>query len=179
MRRMRWDRKLLTIGIAAALVLALILAAVAVVTFSGIRKSAERIASRAEEGYTSLTERLGNPANVSDMYSIARRGQYPDRMKYGGFDVAFLGDMEYIGGEFLMEDINFTHELEFHLRVYDTENVYDDYDELSAYTQFGDSFSMMRDGEIYYVSYLCGREEYRFAVKCTPLTKWFIDEWGA
>lgn len=174
---MKWDRKLLIIGIAAVVFLLAAMGVVAIVTFRGIESSADRIEGRAAEGFESLSERLGSAENISDMYTISKRGHYADRTKYGDFDVSVLQGMEYAGGEYLEEGLEYTYVLEFHLRAYDKENVYDENDSISAYTKFTDSFTMLKNGTKYYVSYMNGGEEYRFVVECAELTEW-LTEWG-
>lgn len=174
---MKWDRKLLIFGVAALTFLLAAIVWVAAVTMHGIENSAERIEKRAEEGFESLTDRISNAANISDMYTITRRGHYADRTKYVGFDVRVLQGMEYAGGEYLEEELEYTHVLEFYLRVYDKENVYDENDSISAYTKFTDRFTMLKNGAKYYVRYTSGGEEYRFVVECAELTRWLAD-WG-
>lgn len=171
---MRWDRKLGGLTIAALLLVILAAAGVVWWTMIGTQSSGERIAGRAEDGYSDLMERVADPENVGHTM-IARRGKYDNQSRYADFDEAWLNDMVLAGHEYLEENISYTHTVKFLLRTYDTENIYLPDDTRLVYGRYTDEVMLFRNKETYYAIYRSGDMEYRFIVECAPLTEW-LDE---
>jgi hypothetical protein len=168
---MRWDRKL---TLFAVLALAVCVAAAGLLLWGTNRRmvhAAERIEGAAEEGFERLTERIARADNVFRV-NVNRRGKFEAQQRYRGFNPAWLKRMEFIPGEYLDEDVNYTHTVSFRLKSYDTENVYSHRDSPVAYTRYDDSASLAKSGAVYYVTYLEGNAAYHFMVSCPPLTEW-------
>ena len=168
---MRWDRKLAAFALAATLLLAALAGGLIFLTHLSMGNVTERIAGAAEEGFASLRERLEKPENVFRV-NVTRRGKFEGQQKYRAFDPAWLREMVYVPGEYLDEDVSYTHTVAFRLKSYDTENVYSHRDAAVAYTRFDDGVAMQKDGDLYYVTYHTGNTEYHFIVTCPPLTEW-------
>lgn len=167
----RWDRKLTAFAIAVTVLLAAAAVFVVIATGSGVRSSVDRIAGRADEGFASLLERVQSTENVSQVI-INRRGKFEDQAKYRDFDPAWLASMELVGYEYDPDTLQYDCSLKFALRRYDTENVYHVNDGISVYTKFSDECVFYITGDTCCVGYLDGETEYRFVVKCAPLTEW-------
>ena len=171
---MRWDRKLIRFAAAAVVLIALLAGVLLFFTVHSMNHVTERIAGEAEEGFRSMTARIGErPADVFRV-TIARHGKFESQLRYRDFNPAWLCSLEYVPMEFLFEDAeeSYSHKVTFRLKTYDTENVYSHRDSWTAYTRYDDSVLMLRDGEIYYIYYQEGSREYYFAAICPPLTEW-------
>ena len=168
---MRWDRKLTIFAVLTVVLAALAAGLLLWSTYMRIEHAAERIEGAAEEGFSRLTERLGRTDNVFRV-TVNRRGKFESQQKYRRFNPAWLLSMEFVPGEYLDEDVSFTHTVAFRLKSYDTENVYSHRDAAVAYTRFDDQVSMAKSGELYYVTYLEGGTEYHFIARCGPMTEW-------
>ena len=168
---MRWDKKL-TVFAVVALVIAVSAAGLLLwVTGRRMANAAERIEGVAEEGFGRLAERVARADNVFRV-NVNRRGKFEAQQRYRGFNPAWLKSLAFVPGEYLDEDVNYTHTVSFRLKTYDTENVYSHRDTPVAYTRYDDSVSLAKAGDIYYVTYVEGSTEYHFMVSCPPLTDW-------
>ncbi len=156
----KWDTR---ISIFSAIVIICFAAAfvyLSVRTGQSVENSAETIEGRAEEGFARLDKRLGDGFV---RYHITRRGRFDSRQMYAGFTADLLDGMEFCDGSFLSGDIEYTHTIKLILKS----------DEISA--AVGDEAVFFKNGELYYVGYKEGRNEYRFAVKCPSMTEWFAE----
>ena len=168
---MRWDRKL---TVFAVLALAVCAAAAGLLLWSTNRemaRAAARIEGAAEEGFGRLADRVAQARNVFRV-SVNRRGKFEAQQRYRSFNPAWLRSMEFVPGEFLDEDVEYTHTVSFRLKSYDTDNVYSHRDSPVAYTRYDDSAQLAKSGEVYYVTYVEGDTAYHFMVSCPPLTEW-------
>ena len=168
---MRWDKKL---TVFAVLALVLALAAAGALLWGTNRRmahAAERIEGAAEEGFGRLMDRIARTDNVFRV-NVNRRGKFEAQQRYRGFNPAWLKQMEFLPGEYLDEDVEYTHTVTFRLKSYDTENVYSHRDSPVAYTRYDDSAALSKSGSVYYVTYVEGAAEYHFMVSCPPLTEW-------
>ncbi len=168
---MRWDRKLTVFAVLAVILAALAAGLLLWATHMRIEHAAERIEGTAEEGFDRMTERLARTDNVFRV-TVNRRGKFESQQKYRRLNPAWLRRVEFVPGEYLDEDISFTHTISFRLKSYDTENVYSHRDAAVAYTRFDDQVSMAKSGDLYYVTYLEGGTEYHFIARCGPMTEW-------
>ena len=168
---MRWDRKLAVFSVCALLVVLAAAGALFWFTQRSMANVSERIAGAAEEGYDHLLARAGRAENVFRV-SINRRGKFESQQKYRRFDPSWLREMIYVPGEFLDEEVSYTHAVTFRLKSYDTDNVYSHRDSPVAYTRYDDSAEMRKSGGFYYVTYVEGNTVYHFIVTCDPLTEW-------
>ncbi len=168
---MRWDRRLTSFAVFALIVI--LAAAGALLWFTHLRMVAasERIAGEAREGYEHLMERLERTDNVFRV-NVNRRGRFEMQQKYRGFRAAWLRQLVYVPGEYLDEEVEYSHTISFRLKSYDTENVYSHRDAPVAYTRYDDTAALMKSGELYYVTYLEGATEYHFIVSCPAMTEW-------
>lgn len=158
--RGKWDKR---IGIFSAIVILCFAAAfvyISVRTGQSVENSAETIEGRSEEGFMRLDKRL---EGGFVRYHITRRGRFDNRQMYAGFTEDLLDDMEFTDGAFLSGDIEYTHTIKLILKS----------DEVSAAT--GDEAVFFKNGDLYYVGYKEGGNEYRFAVKCPGMTDWFAE----
>ena len=174
---MRWDRKLTVFAVLAVILAALAAGLLLWMTQMRIAHASERIEGAAEEGFSRVTERLARTDNVFRV-TVNRRGKFESQQKYRGFNPAWLKTMEFVPGEYLDEDVSFSHTVSFRLKSYDTENVYSHRDAPVAYTRYDDQVSMAKSGELYYVTYLEGSTEYHFIVRCAPVTEWLDSKAG-
>ena len=168
---MRWDRKLAVFAVLT--VIAAVLAAGLLIwtTHMGMLRAADRIEGAAEEGFFRMTDRLTRTENVFRV-SVNRRGKFEAQQKYRSFNPGWLRELVFVPGEYLDEDVEYSHTVSFRLKSYDTENVFSHRDSPVAYTRYDDSVSMAKSGELYYVTYVESSTEYHFIVKCAPLTEW-------
>ena len=174
---MRWDRKL---AVFAAFALVIAAAAAGLLlwrTQVRMNHAAERIEGAAEEGFARMTERLQRSDNVFRA-SVNRRGKFEAQQKYRSFNPAWLKRLEFVPGEYLDEDVNYTYTVSFRLKSYDTENVYSHRDSPVAYTRYDDSAEMAKCGDLYYITYVEGSMEYHFIATCEPLTEWLKEMEG-
>ena len=167
----RWDRKLTAFAIAVTVLLAAAAVFLVLMTGSGVRSSADRIAARAEEGFDSLYRRISGEENVSQVI-INRRGKFEDQIRYRDFDPEWLKSLRLTGYEYDADDLVYDRTLKFALRRYDTENVYRVTDGIGVYTKFSDECVFYIAGDTCYVSFMDGETEYRFVAQCEPLTEW-------
>ena len=168
---MRWDRKLTVFAAGAVLLVALLAAGLLFLTANRMGNVSERIAGAAEEGYADLMDRVAKAENVFRV-NVSRRGKFEGQQKYRALRPEWFSEMEIVPGEFLDEDVSYTHTITFRLKSYDTENVYSHRDSPVAYTRYEDGASLQKSGEYYYVTYQTGNTEYHFIVTCPPLTEW-------
>lgn len=168
---MRWDRKLAVFAIVALILTAAAAGFLLWMTHARITSAADRIEGAAEEGFARLTERLRRTDNVFRV-NVNRRGKFEAQQRYRGLNPAWLKQMAFVPGEYLDEDVEYSHTITFRLKTYDTENVYSHRDSPVAYTRYDDSAAMAKSGDLYYVTYVEGSMEYHFIVTCAPLTEW-------
>ena len=168
---MRWDRKLTMFAAAAVILIAALAAVLLLLTQTSMNHAAERIAGEAEEGYADLMKRVSAADNVFRV-NVTRRGKFEGQQKYRALRPEWFREMEIVPGEYLDEDVNYTHTITFRLKSYDTENVYSHRDSPVAYTRYEDGAALQKCGDLYYVTYQSGNTEYHFIVTCPPLTEW-------
>ena len=168
---MRWDRKLTVFAVLTVTACVLAAGLLLWTTHRGMLRAADRIEGAAEEGFFRMTERLARIENVFRV-SVNRRGKFEAQQRYRSFSAAWLKELVFVPGEYLDEDVEYSHTVSFRLKSYDTENVYSHRDSPVAYTRYDDSVSMAKSGELYYVTYVEGSTEYHFKVKCAPMTDW-------
>lgn len=169
---MRWDRKLTVFAAAAVILIAALAAVLLLLTQTSMNRAADRIAGEAEEGFRSMTARIEKREGDVFRVTIAQRSKFESQHKYRGFRTSWLCALEYVPGEFLFDEVNYSYKVTFRMKTYDTENVYSHRDSWAAYTRYDDNVLMLKDGEIYYIYYQEGNREYYFAAKCPPLTEW-------
>ena len=171
----RWDKKLTAFAV---VVVALVIAGAGLLIFftnQRINTVEDRIAGAAEEGYASLLARIEKRTSDVFQVSVTRKGRFEGQQKYRKFNVEWLKELEYVPGEYLDEDVNYTYSISFLLKSYDTENVYSHRDSWTAYTRYDDGVVMMLEGELYYITYQEGNTVYHFIAKCPPLTDWLAE----
>ena len=168
---MRWDRKLKVFSIFAMVLVMLAAGTLLWFTHRRMEYAAQRIAGQAEEGFARFMERVSRPENVFRV-NVNRRGKFETQQKYRGFRASWLRELVYMPGEYLDEDVDYTHTLSFRLKSYDTENVYSHRDSPVAYTRYDDTAAMQKCGDLYYVTYIEGLTEYHFMVSCPAITEW-------
>ncbi len=162
-KRGKWDRR---IGVFSAVILICFAAAFVYISFKtgqSVENSAETIEGRSEEGFARLEKRLELPDGGYVRCHITRRGRFDSRQMYAGFTPDLLDGMEFYDGAFLSGDIEYTHTIKLILKS----------DEISSAT--GDEAVFFKNGDMYYVGYREGKNEYRFAVKCPGMTDWFAE----
>ncbi len=168
---MRWDRKLKTFSVFALILVVLAAGALLWFTHQRMEYAAQRIAGQAEEGFERFTERVSRTENIFRV-NVNRRGKFETQQKYRGFRPAWLREAEYVPGEYLDEDVEYSHTVSFRLKSYDTENVYSHRDSPVAYTKYDDSASLQKSGDLFYVTYIEGLTVYHFIVSCPAMTEW-------
>ena len=173
---MRWDRKLAVFSVFALLFILAAAGTLLWFTHRSVTNISDRIAGEAEEGYDRLMKRTARAENIFRV-SVNRRGKFESQQKYRGFDPAWLRELSYVPGEYLDEEVSYTHAVTFRLKSYDTEGVYSHRDSPVAYTRYDDSAEFRKSGGLYYVTYVEGNTVYHFIAECPKLTEW-IEEVG-
>ena len=169
---MRWDRKLAALAAVVLILAAVAAGALIFFTQRGIETASARIAGEAQAGYEDFLARVKKPENIFSV-TIARRGKFEGQRKYRDFQKAWLTQMERIPGEFLDGDVSYTHQIRLRLKSYAaSDTVFSHRDAESLYTRYDDSAVLLRDGDLFYVTYQTGNTEYHFIASCPPLSAW-------